>query len=79
MLALALGLDRIRLRHVIGLVVAFAGVAVVVALGTGQSFSLESAKGPLIVLGAPLAFALYVILKPLSGGTISWLSPRRRA
>jgi len=67
-LALALGLDRIRLRHVIGLAVAFVGVAVVVALGTGQTISVESAKGPLIVLGAPLAFALYnVILKPLLG------------
>lgn len=67
-LALALGLDRIRARHFIGLAVAFAGVTVVVALGTGQSVSVESAKGPLIVLGAPLAFALYnVILKPLLG------------
>jgi drug/metabolite transporter (DMT)-like permease len=67
-LAVALGLDRIRLRHVIGLAVAFVGVAIVVALGTGEDASLESAKGPLIVLGAPLAFALYnVILKPLLG------------
>ena len=39
---------------------------VVVALGTGEELSFESAKGPLIVLGAPLSFALYnVILKPL--------------
>lgn len=67
-LALALGLDRLRLRHVLGLVVAFAGVAIVIALGTGETLSLDSAKGPLIVLGAPLAFALYnVILKPLLG------------
>lgn len=67
-LAYALGLDRIRLRHVIGLALAFVGVAIVVALGTGEDVSLESAKGPLIVLGAPLAFALYnVILKPLLG------------
>ena len=68
LLALALGLDRIRPRHVVGLTVAFAGVAVVVALGTGQSVSVANAQGPLIVLGAPLAFALYnVILKPLLG------------
>ena len=67
-LSVALGLDRARLRHVVGLAVAFAGVAVVVALGTGEELSLGSAKGPIIVLGAPLSFALYnVILKPLLG------------
>jgi drug/metabolite transporter (DMT)-like permease len=67
-LALALRLDRIKPRHVVGLAIAFAGVVVVVALGTGESLSLESAQGPLIVLGAPLSFALYnVILKPLLG------------
>lgn len=67
-LAFALGLDNVRLRHVLGLAVAFVGVAVVVAFGTGESLSFESTRGPLIVLGAPLAFALYnVILKPLLG------------
>jgi drug/metabolite transporter (DMT)-like permease len=67
-LAVALGLDRIRTRHVVGLAVAFLGVAIVVALGSGSELSFESAKGPLIVIGAPLAFALYnVILKPLLG------------
>ena len=67
-LALALGLDRIRLRNVAGLAVAFVGVVIVVALGSGSELSLASAKGPLVVLGAPLAFALYnVILKPLLG------------
>jgi drug/metabolite transporter (DMT)-like permease len=67
-LAFLLGLDRIRLRQVVGLAVAFAGVAVVVALGTGEGLSLESARGPLIVLGAPLSFALYnVLLNPLLG------------
>jgi drug/metabolite transporter (DMT)-like permease len=66
--ALALGLDRVRARHVLGLAVAFAGVAIVIALGAGETLSLDGAKGPLIVLGAPLAFALYnVILKPLLG------------
>ena len=65
-LASVLGIDRMRMRQVIGLAVAFAGVTVVVALGAGETFSLESAKGPLIVVGAPLSFALYnVILKPL--------------
>lgn len=66
--ALALGLDRISGRRVVGLAVAFTGVAIVVALGAGSELSFESAKGPLIVLGAPLSFALYnVILKPLLG------------
>jgi drug/metabolite transporter (DMT)-like permease len=67
-LAALAGLERIRLRHVVGLSLAFTGVVVVVALGSGQILSLESAKGPLLVLGAPLSFALYnVILKPLLG------------
>ena len=68
LLAFALGLDRISTRRVAGLAVAFAGVVIVVTLGAGSDLSFESAKGPLIVLGAPLAFALYnVILKPLLG------------
>jgi drug/metabolite transporter (DMT)-like permease len=67
-LAVLLGLDRVRARQVVGLAVAFGGVAVVITLGTGNGLSLESAKGPLIVLGAPLSFALYnVLLKPLLG------------
>ena len=65
-LATALGLDRMRTRQIGGLAVAFAGVAVVIALGTGEALSFESVKGPVIVVGAPLSFALYnVILKPL--------------
>ncbi|HJR95803.1 MAG TPA: DMT family transporter [Gaiellaceae bacterium] len=68
LLAFVLGLDRIRPRRVVGLAVAFTGVAIVVAFGAGNELSFDSAKGPLIVLGAPLAFALYnVILKPLLG------------
>ena len=66
--ALTLGLDRIRPRHVAGLAVAFVGAAIAVAFGSGSELSFASAKGPLIVLGAPLAFALYnVIVKPLLG------------
>jgi drug/metabolite transporter (DMT)-like permease len=65
-LALLLRLEGAQARRILGIAVAFAGVAVVVTLGTGEGLSLESAKGPLIVLGAPLSFALYnVILKPL--------------
>jgi len=67
-LAFVLGLDRISTRRVVGLAIAFAGVAIVVALGSGSELSFDSAKGPLVVLGAPVAFALYnVILKPLLG------------
>ena len=65
--AVSFGLDLILTRHVVGLAVAFGGVAIVVGFGSGSDLSFESAKGPLIVIGAPLAFALYnVILKPLS-------------
>ncbi len=67
-LAVLLGLERLYTRRIVGLVLALVGVAVVVALGTGEELSLESAKGPLLVLGAPLSFALYnVVLKPLLG------------
>ena len=65
-LAFSLGLDRITARRIVGLALAFAGVAIVIGLGSGGELSLEGAKGPLIVLGAPLSFALYnVLLKPL--------------
>jgi len=68
LLAFVLGLDSISTRRVVGLAVAFTGVAIVVVLGSGSDLSFDSAKGPLIVLGAPLAFALYnVVLKPLLG------------
>jgi drug/metabolite transporter (DMT)-like permease len=68
LLAVAAGLERLQAGRVLGLAIALLGVGIVVALGTGEELSFESAKGPLIVLGAPLAFALYnVILKPLLG------------
>jgi drug/metabolite transporter (DMT)-like permease len=64
--AAALGLGRVTLRRSAGLAVAFAGVAVVVLLGAGGELSLANAKGPLIVLAAPVSFALYnVLLQPL--------------
>jgi drug/metabolite transporter (DMT)-like permease len=66
LLAAGIGLERWNLRRALGLAVAFAGVAIVVLLGAGGEFSLANAKGPLIVLVAPVAFALYnVLLKPL--------------
>jgi drug/metabolite transporter (DMT)-like permease len=65
-LATALGLERAGRRRIAGLAVAFAGVAVVVLLGAGGELSFANAKGPLIVLGAPVSFALYnVLLQPL--------------
>jgi drug/metabolite transporter (DMT)-like permease len=68
LLAAGLGLERWSLRRAAGLGVAFAGVTVVVLLGAGGELSFADAKGPLIVLAAPAAFALYnVLLKPLLG------------
>jgi drug/metabolite transporter (DMT)-like permease len=65
-LAIALGLERFSAWRAAGLGLAFSGVVVVVTLGSGQEVSLENAKGPLLVLLAPLSFALYnVIVKPL--------------
>jgi drug/metabolite transporter (DMT)-like permease len=68
LLAVGLGLERWNLRRAAGLAVAFGGVAIVVLLGAGGELSVANAKGPLIVLAAPVAFALYnVLLKPLLG------------
>lgn len=68
LLAFRLGLEAWSLRRAAGLVVAFAGVAIVVLLGAGGELSFANAKGPLVVLAAPVAFALYnVLLKPLLG------------
>jgi drug/metabolite transporter (DMT)-like permease len=68
LLAVGIGLERWSLRRAAGLAVAFAGVAVVVLLGAGGELSFANAKGPLIVLAAPVSFALYnVLLKPLLG------------
>ncbi len=65
-LAVLVGLEQLHARRVFGLALALAGVAIVVGLGTGDELSLDSAKGPLLVLGAPLSFAFYnVVLKPL--------------
>ncbi|HXF97140.1 MAG TPA: DMT family transporter [Gaiellaceae bacterium] len=62
------GLERLGLRRAVGLGIAFAGVAVVVGLGSDERLAVENVKGPLIVLGAPVSFALYnVLLKPLLG------------
>jgi drug/metabolite transporter (DMT)-like permease len=67
-LSVTTGLERLTARRTAGLAVAFAGVAVVILLGAGEELSLENARGPLIVLGAPLAFALYnILLRPLLG------------
>jgi drug/metabolite transporter (DMT)-like permease len=65
-LAIGMGLERFSWRRATGLGLAFAGVVVVVLLGSGQSISLAHARGPLIVLAAPFSFALYnVVAKPV--------------
>jgi drug/metabolite transporter (DMT)-like permease len=67
-LAVATGLERFFLRRFVGLAVALLGVTIVVSLGTDETLSFAGVKGPLIVLGAPLAFAVYnIALKPLLG------------
>lgn len=67
-LAALVGLERFGPRRAVGLAIAFVGVAVVVGLGAEEGLAFESVKGPLIVLGAPISFALYnVLLKPLLG------------
>jgi drug/metabolite transporter (DMT)-like permease len=66
LVAAASGYEPLQSRRVTGLALAFAGVALVVTLGSGASVSVADAKGPAIVLGAPVSFALYsVLLKPL--------------
>jgi drug/metabolite transporter (DMT)-like permease len=65
-LAAAFGYERLTTRRVTGIALAFSGVVVVIALGSGATVSLATAKGPGVVLGAAVSFALYsVLLKPL--------------
>ena len=67
-LSLAVGLERFAPRRLAGIALAFAGVVVVVLLGSGAEFSLHGLRGPLFVLAAPVAFAVYnVLYKPLLG------------
>ena len=67
-LALAVGLERFAPRRIAGIALAFAGVVVVVVLGSGSHVSLHGLRGPLLVLVAPLTFAVYnVLYKPLLG------------
>jgi drug/metabolite transporter (DMT)-like permease len=66
LLAAALRYERLTSRRLVGVGLAFAGVVVVIAFGSGATISLASTKGPGIVLGAAVSFALYsVLLKPL--------------
>ena len=67
-LSLAVGLESYALRRLAGIAVAFAGVVVVVVLGSDAHLSLHGLRGPLLVLVAPLVFAVYnVLYKPLLG------------
>lgn len=65
-MALAIGQERFSRRRAFGLALSFAGVVEVVVLGSGEHVSLHDARGPLLVLAAPVAFAGYnVLAKPL--------------
>jgi drug/metabolite transporter (DMT)-like permease len=67
-MSLGLGLERFSGRRAAGLAVAFAGVVVVVLLGSGQRVSFDTVRGPLVVLVAASSFAAYnVLAKPLLG------------
>jgi len=66
-LAVAIGLERFSASRLAGLALAFTGVVVVITLGSGEEVSFDEAKGPLIILIASVAFALYnVLLKPVT-------------
>ena len=68
LMSLGLGLEDFSRRRAAGLAVAFAGVVVVIVLGSGQSVSLDTVRGPLLVLIAASSFAAYnVLVKPLLG------------
>ncbi|MDX6534894.1 MAG: hypothetical protein QOF68_2638 [Gaiellales bacterium] len=66
-LAVALGMERFSAWRALGLALAFSGVVVVITLGSGETVSFREAKGPLIILIASVAFALYnILLKPVT-------------
>ena len=65
-MVVAIGQEQFSRRRAAGLAISFAGVVVVVLLGSGERISFANAHGPLLVLAAPVAFAAYnVIVKPL--------------
>ncbi len=65
-LSLAVGLEAFARRRLLGIALAFAGVVVVIVLGADAELSLDGLRGPLLVLIAPLSFAVYnVLYKPL--------------
>ena len=67
-MSLGLGLEAFSRRRAAGLAVAFAGVVVVILLGSGQTVSLDAVRGPLLVLVSASSFAAYnVLVKPLLG------------
>ena len=67
-MSVGLGLEAFSRRRAAGLAVAFAGVVVVIVLGSGQRVSLDTVRGPLLVLLSAASFAAYnVLVKPLLG------------
>ncbi|MGE3797668.1 MAG: DMT family transporter [Thermomicrobiales bacterium] len=67
-IAALLGQERISLRTVAGVIIAFTGFLIVLFLGTGQGtdFAGGQIKGAAILVIAPLSWAIYTVLsKPL--------------
>lgn len=68
LIAVALGRERLRLRTVAGIALAFAGFLVVLQWGSpgGTQLGADQLRGVLIVALAPLSWAFYTVLsKPL--------------
>lgn len=60
--------ERITIRKAGGIALAFAGLFVVVNWGTGEVLDFGYLIGVLITIGAPLSWALYIIIgKPMMG------------
>lgn len=69
LLARSLGLERLTPARVGGIAMAFAGIAVVAIFAPGQSLELDELAGPLWVLAASLAWAVYtIVMKPAFAG-----------
>ena len=62
------GLERLTPTRLGGIALAFAGIAVVAIWAPGQSLELDQLAGPLWVLAASLAWAVYtIVMKPALG------------
>jgi drug/metabolite transporter (DMT)-like permease len=65
LIARATGLERLTPARVGGIALAFSGIAVVAIWAPGQGLELDHLAGPLWVLAASLAWAVYaIVMKP---------------